>query len=106
MPKSREPKPPAGLAEFIAGIANRLSPEDVVLEALRTHWREAASRDDRHARPTHGSLSRTTGWSIDYVKRILSNLRTGDRIVCLGTSANRLFVPNEPEFTGALDAKE
>ena len=106
MQKSREPKPPAGLAEFIAGIANRLSPEDVVLDAIREHWREAASRGDQHARPTYGSLARATGWSKGYVKRILSNLSISDRIVCLGMSTNRLFVPNEPEFTSALEPEE
>lgn len=103
MPRSK-PKPPPGLAEFVARTVTRATTgPDAVLDALRGMWREAAAGG---AEPPHTrSMSARLGISRTMVAEHLAALVRDGRVLRFGGGRYTVYVPREPEFTVMLDGK-
>ena len=100
MPSSK-PKPPTGLADFVARACSSDGIGDKeFLECFRKGWREAFRANDPTLAPSIRSVARDMGLGRDAVSARVSRLLAAGKLLEHGANSARRFTPNEKEFTG------
>ncbi len=96
-----EPTPPPGLAEFIASRVDDLGGDEEVYKALKAAWLDAAAGGG--PAPTSTDVAERCSLSRSRVSARMKNMCDTGRLIVVGSQCGRRYIPNEPEFTAALE---